>query len=371
VPIKTLTEDPFNGDLLFAGTEFGLYWSSDAGQHWALAGGALPSVMVDKIVVHEKAHDLVLGTHGRSVIILDDISALESGALAGVPTARRQAVQLFPLRPATEVYQWRDVPARGDKTFSAPNTPVGALITYALPTADATPVRMQIRSANGDVVRELSGPSGAGMHRVVWDMRGRLPIVPAPHDSGYYGVPRAALVMPGTYTVRVTSSAGSAEQPVEVRIDPRSLATPESMRARAAIVARIDSALREVVPAKARLASVDSEVTRLANAAKGRTLAPSADSLLKSVRGQVARLRAQFSESYGAPIGNMFDLLAGLESRAAGPTESEQRTLDFSIADLGEARKTLNDVETVKLPQLRAALGASTSGQEQDKLVNP
>jgi hypothetical protein len=107
---------------------------------------------------------------------------------------------------------------------------------------------------------------------------------------------------------------------------------------------------------------VDSEVTRLANAAKGRTLAPSADSLLKSVRGQVARLRAQFSESYGAPIGNMFDLLAGLESRAAAPTESERRTLDFSIADLTEAIKTLNDVATVKLARLRADVSPATGG---------
>jgi photosystem II stability/assembly factor-like uncharacterized protein len=357
VVVKTLTEDPIDRDLLFAGTEFGLYWSSDAGGHWTPAPG-VPPVIVDKIVVHERTHDLVLGTHGRSVIILDDISALERGGARSTS----QAPQLFPLRVATQVYQWRDVPARGDRTFSAPNTPVGALLTYALPAGDSSAARIQVRAANGSVVRELRGPGGAGLHRVVWDLRGQLPIVPTAKDSGYYGTPRAPFVPIGQYTVKLTSATGSAEQTLEVRADPRSLATPESMRARAAVVARIDSVLREMAPAKQRFAAADSELTRINDLAKGRTLAPPTDSLLKNVRTQIARLRAQLSESYGAPIGSMFDLLAGLESRAAGPTEAERRTLDFAIADLTESIKTLNDVATVKLARLRAEVSPVTGG---------
>ncbi len=349
VVIKTLTEDPVNRNLLFAGTEFGLYWSFDAGQHWTYPGGALPPVMVDRVLVHERTHDLLLGTHGRSVIVLDDISALESPIGLHGP-------QLFPLRSATHVYQWRDLPPPGDRKFSAPNAPLGALVTYALQNGDTNAVHIQIRASNGDVVRTLTGAGGAGMHRMAWDLRGWLPLVPVAKDSGYYGAPKSPLVPAGRYTVRLTSATGSVEQPLEVRVDPRSPGIPGSMGARSAIVARIDSALREMVPAKRRLAAADSEVTHLDSLARGRTLAPAADSLMKAVRTQVARLHAQFSESYGAPIGSMFDLLAGLESRAAGPTEAELRTFDFAIADLTESVRTLNETVTAKLPQLRGIL---------------
>src|SRR6185437_4702149 len=100
-PVKTVTEDVRNPRLLFAGTEFGLYWSLDGGQHWSFPGGGLPHVMVDRVVVNERTNDLVLGTHGRSVMILDDIAPLQGWDSA-------EPAQLFPIRDATEIYQWRD-----------------------------------------------------------------------------------------------------------------------------------------------------------------------------------------------------------------------------------------------------------------------
>jgi photosystem II stability/assembly factor-like uncharacterized protein len=124
IAVRTIVEDLRNPALLFAGTEFGLYWSLDGGRHWRFPGGSLPRVMVDFIIVNERNNDLILGTYGRGVIILDDIAALEAGSAPATA-----AVRLFPMRAATEVYQRRDQPFEGARPFPAPNAPVGALIT--------------------------------------------------------------------------------------------------------------------------------------------------------------------------------------------------------------------------------------------------
>src|SRR6185437_3760599 len=100
--------------VLFAGTEFGLYWTMDGGRHWSFPGGSLPRVMVDRIIINERNNDLILGTYGRGAIILDDILPLEAERSAD------SVAQLFPLRDATEIYQWRDQPLAGVSHYAAP-----------------------------------------------------------------------------------------------------------------------------------------------------------------------------------------------------------------------------------------------------------
>ena len=112
--------------MLFAGTEFGLYVTVDRGKHWVHAGGTLQRVRVDDIAIHPTRHDLVLGTHGRSIIVLDDVGMFDRGA----PVAATGDAVLYSIRPAVERFITRILHARR-ATFQAPNPPSGALITYA------------------------------------------------------------------------------------------------------------------------------------------------------------------------------------------------------------------------------------------------
>ena len=344
--VKTLTEDPRNPRLLFVGTEFGLYWSVDGGGHWLFPDGGLPHVMVDRVVING---DLVIGTHGRGVIILDDIAPLEAQS-----ASTSSDVQLFPVRDAMEVYQWRDLPLPGRRTFMAPNTPLGALITYCLP-ADVKPsgrLWIRVRAADGRIVRELTGPATPGMHRVEWDLRTQLAFVPPPEDSGYYGVPRSPYVPAGEYTVELDAGGKTLTRSVRVRTDPRVATTPEALRARSAMMTEIDSIARGFVVERKTFMAVDSEYTRLAA-----TLAkvPSAtDSTVKSAASAMATLRTRFGSSYPTPIGQAFDLLGGLESSSATPTEAEQRTLDNVRADLADAYAKLETLVATQMPKLRA-----------------
>jgi len=349
-PIKAISEDPRNPRLLFVGTEFGLYWSLDAGSHWSFPSGTLPHVMVDRVVVNGRTNDLILATHGRGIIILDDITPLEQWDPRSSPDA-----QLFPLRDATEVYQWRDLPLPGARTFMAPNAPVGALLGYALQGTDtASRVRIRIHSPNGEVVRELTGPADAGMHRVLWDLRMQFAMVPPASDSGFYGPPRAPYVLPGDYTVELVTRGKSLTQMVHVRGDSHDVDTSEALRARWSMMIEIDSVDRVFAGERATFVAADSERARR-SASLGNRRSASQDILVRSVDSAFAALRPRFGMSYSTPFGQMFDLLGGLESSSFPPTESERRTLDNAEADLREVFAQWHALNVGDMQKLRAA----------------
>ena len=349
-PVKCITEDPRNPQLLFAGTEFGLYWTTDGGRHWAFPGGTLPRVIVDRVIVNERTNDLVLATHGRGVIILDDIAPLEAWNSA----ATADPVQLFPLREATAVHQYRDQPPLGGRAFTAPNTPLGTFVSYWLARdGDSTATtRIRITSSAGTVVRELTGPATHGTHRILWDLRTQFAFVPPASDSGFYGAPRSPFVPAGDYTVQLTAEGKTLTRTVRVRTDPRALTTPEALRARWAMMTEVDSLSRAFAPERATFVAADSEYTRLVKSL-GTDTAATRDSVVKRAGATLAALRANFSTGYSAPIGQAFDLLGGLESSSAAPTEAERRTLDSVTADLRDAFAKLHDVITTDMPKVR------------------
>jgi len=358
--VKTLAEDPRNRQLLFAGTEFGLYWSFDGGRHWRFPGGGLPRVLVARILVDERSNDLILGTYGRGAIILDDIRALE----AGDPALATEPVQLFPLREATEFYQWRDQPLAGTRQWAAPNAPVGAIVTYLLagpPPGDtaangAATARILVSAARGTVVRELTGPGTNGVHRVLWDLRTQFPFVPGAADSGFYGAPRAPYVPPGDYTVALSARGRTVTQPVRVRADSMAMGSPEALAARQRLMTAIDSLSRAFGDGKRAYAALDTELTLVRALGKAAPLPPGADSLLQHIATQLAALRAGFGEAYDTPIGNAFDLLGGLEGSSLPPTEAERRTLDVVTAELRATLTRLNDLITGDVAKLQDAL---------------
>src|SRR5262249_27877166 len=137
------------------------YVSINGGRNWTLVQGSLPRVRIDDILINTQTNDIVLGTHGRSIIILDDATLLErtDASVLG------QDVYMFPLRPATQYYEMRKLPSPGAFKFSGPNPEYGALITYYLKSAAAAPdarVKIQVSDSAGHVVRELEGPDRQG-----------------------------------------------------------------------------------------------------------------------------------------------------------------------------------------------------------------
>lgn len=203
--VNVVKQDPENPNLLYAGTEFGFYVSLDEGSTWREFMTDLPTVRVDDVVVHPRDGDLVLGTHGRGVLIMDDVTPLQQ------LTEEVLASDAHLFGPRDPV-RWRvdarlAVGATGVKKFFGRNAALGTAIHYYLKEAAGEPVTLTVRDAvTGVVFRDLEATGAAGMNRVQWDLRGNPP--PSPADGAGRGGP-PPLADPGPY--RITLSVAGRE----------------------------------------------------------------------------------------------------------------------------------------------------------------
>ena len=196
VPVKVVREDPVNRDLLFAGTERGILMTLDGGSHWMKLDRGLPSVAVDDILIHPRARDLIIGTHGRSIYVLDDLTAWEHWT----PRALRDSLTLFPPRPATATLARTWSGLWGQRMFRARNPAFGATLDYFVARSSGEEVSVVFADSAGKTVRRLSGPGSPGLHRVVWDLQGDPQTrIPRPEWSG-----QPEFVRAGTYTVTLS-----------------------------------------------------------------------------------------------------------------------------------------------------------------------
>jgi photosystem II stability/assembly factor-like uncharacterized protein len=268
--VHVIREHPRNANLLFAGTEFGLWISWDRGANWTAFRNNFPTVPVDDIELQARENDLVVATHGRSVWIFDDLTALEKmdNSVASAD------LTLFPPRTANT---WHQVSRRwsgGQKMFTAKNPPAGAILNYCLkaaapvaetkpeakPTTDADKaadkrddkqepkkdpkVKISVADKDGKVIREFDGPGEAGVNRAVWDLRYNPASEPTPEQveamaAGYILGPRGPYVEPGEYTVKIKSGEKEATQNVVVEEDPRLPLSAEDRAARHAGVEQL------------------------------------------------------------------------------------------------------------------------------------
>ena len=230
--VNVIREHPDNPDLLLVGAENGAFASLDQGATWAPLGAGLPAVPVDDIEIHPRENDVVLGTHGRAIWILDDITPLSQRSATAA--TNDGAMQFFAPRPAPLFLYRNDVPSMGQGSFRAENPAFGANIDYWLPMATQGTVSIDVLDHVGQDIRGLEGPGAAGLNRITWDLRHD----PLDQDTTRYEVPNldagpeGPLVLPGTFVVRVTAGAETHEQLLEVRPDPELPLSAEERRAR-------------------------------------------------------------------------------------------------------------------------------------------
>ncbi len=179
--LHVVREDPHNRDLLFVGTDVGVYVSRDRGSSWQPFMTGLPTVPVHDLQIHPRDRELIAGTHGRSIWIVN-IAPLEQ--LSDSVLAR--AAHLF--EPAT-AHQYGEAPAGGGsvghKSFRAPSPTYGAAIAYRLTAGDRrSQVTLVVTDISGDTIQTIRGPGGAGLHWVTWNFRGKQPPAPPLSPAG-------------------------------------------------------------------------------------------------------------------------------------------------------------------------------------------
>jgi photosystem II stability/assembly factor-like uncharacterized protein len=199
--IHVVGEDPFRKDLLYVGTEFGLFVSLDGGGTWHRLRGGLPTVAVHDLVVHPRERELVIATHGRGVYIVV-VAPLEELT----PEVLMASVHLFEVKPAARfVHRGLRWPSR---VFAAPNPPFGTAIYYYLGSKPDGPIRLKITDAKGNTVAELQGSAEPGLQRVQWDLR-----------TGKGDREEPTLVPAGDYLIKLQMGARTLTRRVRVEAE--------------------------------------------------------------------------------------------------------------------------------------------------------
>ena len=213
-----ITEDTVNPNLLFLGTEFGLWISVDGGQKWAQYKGTdFPSVPVRDIVVQARENDLVLATHGRGIWIIDDISPWR----ALTPDLMSKEAALIPGKPGIQYFQANGGWAEGDESFTGRSRPNEAQITYYQRGRHIFgDLKIEILDENGRVVDNITGSKHRGLNRASWSMRVKPPAVP-PAANALFEAAIGPRMLPGTYTVKMTKGDNVYTEKLNVVLDPR------------------------------------------------------------------------------------------------------------------------------------------------------
>ena len=212
--IKVVREDRKNPDVLYIGTERAMYVSIDRGENWVkLNADTLPTVAVDDLHQHPREIDLIAGTHGRSIYILDDATPLSQLT----PGIVQSEFHVFECKDGKPRYYLPYEGLWGDQLFRAPNPPKGVQISYWVRDFSHEGVKVSITDAAGNTVRSLTGSAKPGINRILWDLQ------PEKHDQ--FKTPDTGLgilhfVPPGDYKATVTFGEHSAETSIKVLPPP-------------------------------------------------------------------------------------------------------------------------------------------------------
>lgn len=395
--VRTLTEDLKNPDVLYVGTETGLFVTTNGGTNWARVRANLPTVPVYEITLHPRDNDMILATHGRSIWILDDLQPFQAHAKA----ASAESVHFFD----TAVGVTRNASSErmrefeGDQKFLGENPAAGVVLAYHLKaeTKDAT---LKVTDAAGKVVREFSGDAmkdarAAGYNRLVWDLR-VSPLAPVRGGGGGGGGGgfggggnNGPVVRPGNYTATLMAGGKAlGTTSVSVIADPEVTITDADASMRFDALDRLHAMHKKANEAYNALWVINEQLT----AAKDKVKSPNAGEqqdvkkALDDFEKDVALVRPKLGIGTGGPGGggggfdpnaarrNVRQRIAGLKGALMNAT---MRPTDSQLRGIEEARAALPgliDEVNALIPKATALFGrvsAVTTTFEIPKPVTP
>jgi photosystem II stability/assembly factor-like uncharacterized protein len=414
-PVWAVAEDHVDPNLLFAGTEFGVFVTVDGGKRWVRLEGGLPTIPVRDLAIQRRENDLVLATFGRGFYVLDDYSPLRKGAETVERTATLLPVEVARMYVPASPLGGGPKGSQGDALWTSPNPAFGANFTYYLkdplksarakrqeaekdsvkkkvdpvfPTWDqlraedreeAPAAILTVSDERGNLIRRLTGPAEAGFHRIAWDLRYPPPDpVTGSAVTGFFDqTPTGPLVTPGRYQVELALRVGGVETAVGrqsfVAQPIRQDAVPVADRtAIAAFHEQTASLARAAFGAGQALGELENRLGLLTQASELTARAPAA--LRDSAQALKARLRDLRVELSGdqtvgsrqEPVpptieGRIRRVVGGTWSHTGAPTATHRRSYQIASEALGTF-----------LPTLRAAADAlQRLGEEAERAGVP
>ncbi len=353
-----IKEDLVNKDLLFLGTELGLWVSLDGGKQWAqYKGGDLPDVAVRDLAIHPRDNDLVIATHGRGIWIVDDITPLR----ALTPEMLAKEAAFMPSAPVVQRIQAFGGWSNGDAAFAGPNPPSDAVITYYQKKRHIFgDLNVEVFDADGKSVGTMPSSKRRGLSRITWSMRIKPPQVPS-GASALFAAATGPRMLPGDYTVKMTKDKNVYTTPLHVIIDPRATYTVDDRKAQFALAMKVYDLMGEMKYASDRINGV-----RLALDDRAAKL-PAGDALAKRLRtasSQVDELRKKIvaTKEGGMITGeerlreNLGDLYFGVTFYEGRPSQMQVDRANALSRELSDVVKQFDDWTAKELPKINSSL---------------
>ena len=364
-----IKEDLVKPDLLFLGTEFGLWVSIDGGKSWAqFKGNHFPAVAVRDLAIHPRDNDLVLATHGRGIWIIDDITPLR----ALTPDLLKQDVAFVSARPVQQRIEGQGGWANGDAVFVGENPPDAAVINYYQRERHLFgKMKLEILDSSGRVVDQLPASKRPGLNRVMWTMRAKPPRVPPAAQIAVAGI-RGPRLVPGDYTVRLTKAGKVYDTKLTVGLDRRAKFSSADRKA------QFDAAMRVVALFGDESAFMDRIIGLRQALAQTGAAVPEGDPLRKQISdfdGKVDAVRKKIvATTEGGAITGEERLREHTDQLYGAILSYEGKPAAYQIAYIDTLRRELDDV-TKQFDQLLAqdlpALNDSLKSKGQQPLSPP
>ena len=336
-----IKEDRTNPNILYLGTEHGLFISIDQGRSWAqFRPNNFPDgVAVRDIALQGREDDLVLATHGRGIWVIDDISPLRQLNAETLASA----ASLLPGRAVEQRIQGNGGWPEGDSTFYGENPPSGATITYFQKARHVIGrMKVEVLDANGNVVEELPASKRRGLNRVNWSMRTKPPQVP-PAASLAFSSTQGQRVLPGNYTLRLTKAGQATTAPLTVMLDKRATYTVMDRQAQFAAAERVKGLFE-------RMSKLVGQINSAREQAGGLTKAETAPAPVKTAAAQLLAkadaLRKEIvATTEGGAITGEERLREHTDEIYGAINSIEGRPTDYQLARIEALDRELKDVE--------------------------
>ena len=334
-----IKEDTLAPNLLFLGTEFGLWISLDSGKHWAqYKGHEFPKVAVRDIVVHPRESDLVVATHGRGIWVVDDITTLRKLT----PEVMAQEAVFLQAKPARQRLPANGGWAEGSAVFTGPNPPDAALITYYQSKRHIFgKMKLEIFDSQGQLVDTLPPNSRRGISRVEWPMRLKAPHVP-PAATAAFEANQGPRVLPGTYTVKMTRGKQTYTTQLVLELDPRAKFSMEDRRLEFDAAMRAYRLLGEMSFQVDRINGVHDALMERGTKLKGD---PTFSKRLQELAGKVEAMRKKIvATTEGGAITGEERIREKTTQLYGAILNYEGRPTDYQVARIDSLKKELDEV---------------------------
>lgn len=355
-----IREDLVNPDLLFLGTEFGLFISIDRGKNWAHLKENFPMVAVRDMVIHPREHDLIIATHGLGIWIMDDLTPLRNLKR----DILKDEVAILPSRPSTISYSSfiQDFP--GDDGFIGANPPSSATITYYLKERHIFgDLKLEIIDSEGKIVKSLPTGKRKGINKVYWDMRLKPPKISFKPGLPT-GIAYGPMIPEGTYTIRITKNGKSYYGKLELLPDPVSAHNEEDRKFQYDTVMKLYEMLEKLAYISDSVLNVKKELDGRIEFLEKEKREKNLRIILKEFSKKLKKFHSELVSEEGMYTEpklseKVLDLYSSVSSYGGRPTNSQLLRMSVLEEEVKKAEAKFKEIKEKEISQINSKLATA------------